>query len=58
MSEPFQLFRLKEFNPKFALVIMITGWTTNANKPVNHALDVIYAAYRCRGRVNFVVSSI
>ncbi|XP_055298187.1 vitellogenin-1-like [Sitodiplosis mosellana] len=54
LSEPLKLLSLKEFDSKFPLVIMITGWTTNTNKPINHALDVIYAAYRCRGHVNFV----
>lgn len=33
---------------------MITGWTTDVNDTKNDALVEIYAAYRCRGNVNFV----
>lgn len=58
LSEPIKLRNLKEFNSTQSVVIMITGWTTNVNKPVNQALDLIYAAYRCRGNVNFLVNNI
>lgn len=56
LSEPERLWTLKEFNPKLPLVMVITGWTTNFNDTENDTLDKIYAAYRCRGNVNFVVS--
>lgn len=56
LNKPVQLWAKKEFNPKLPLVMMVTGWTTNFNDTKNNALDVIYAAYRCRGNVNFVVS--
>lgn len=55
LTKPEELWALKEFNPKLPLVIMITGWTTNFNDTENPTLDKIYAAYRCRGNVNFVV---
>lgn len=55
LNEPEKLWSLKEFNPKLPLVMMITGWTTNFNDTENPTLDKIYAAYRCRGNVNFVV---
>lgn len=55
LTKPTELWSLKEFNPKLPLVILVTGWTTNVNE-TNPALDVIYAAYRCRGNVNFVAS--
>lgn len=55
LTKPEDLWALKEFNPKLPLVIMITGWTTNFNDTENPTLDKIYAAYRCRGNVNFVV---
>lgn len=56
LNKPVQLWAKKEFDPKLPLVMMVTGWTTNFNDTTNNALDVIYAAYRCRGNVNFVVS--
>lgn len=56
LNKPQQLWLLREFNPKLPLVMVITGWTTNFNDTENSALDVIYAAYRCRGNVNFVAS--
>lgn len=55
LTKPVELWSLKEFNPKLPLVIMVTGWTTNLNDTENPTLDKIYAAYRCRGNVNFVV---
>lgn len=57
LDKPEQLWTLKEFNPNYPLVILITGWTTNFNDTSreNLVLDTIYAAYRCRGNVNFVV---
>lgn len=55
LNKPQELWALKEFNPKLPLVIMVTGWTTNFNDTENPTLDKIYAAYRCRGGVNFVV---
>lgn len=56
LTDPEKLWALKEFNPKLPLVMVITGWTTNFNDTENDTLDKIYAAYRCRGNVNFVVS--
>lgn len=56
LSEPERLWSLKEFDPKLPLVMLITGWTTNFNDTEIPTLDKIYAAYRCRGNVNFVVS--
>lgn len=55
LKQPEQLWSLPQFNPKLRLVMMITGWTTNFNESTNPTLDKIYAAYRCRGNVNFVV---
>lgn len=55
LNKPTQLWLRKEFNPRLPLVLMVTGWTTNFNETESPALDVIYAAYRCRGNVNFVV---
>lgn len=55
LNDPEKLWSLKEFNPKLPLVMVITGWTTNFNDTENPTLDKIYAAYRCRGNVNFVV---
>lgn len=55
LNQPRKLWALREFNPRLPLVMVITGWTTNANDS-NPALDVIWPAYRCRGNVNFVVS--
>lgn len=54
LKEPTKLWALKEFNAELPLVLVVTGWTTNANDSENSALDAIYAAYRCRGNVNFV----
>ncbi|XP_031628396.1 hepatic triacylglycerol lipase-like [Contarinia nasturtii] len=53
LNKPQQLWLKKEFNIRFPLVLLITGWTTNVNES-NSALDAIYSAYRCRGNVNFV----
>lgn len=55
LDSPEELWALKEFDPKLPLVMVITGWTTNFNDTENPTLDKIYAAYRCRGNVNFVV---
>lgn len=52
LNEPKKLWSLKEFNPKLPLVMMITGWKFNIN---NTNSDEIYAAYRCRGNINFAV---
>lgn len=54
LKDPEKLWTLKEFNPELPLVLVVTGWTTNFNDTENPALDKIYAAYRCRGNVNFV----
>ncbi|XP_031628395.1 hepatic triacylglycerol lipase-like [Contarinia nasturtii] len=54
LNKPQQLWLLKEFNPRFPLVMVIAGWTSNVNDGGSPALDVVYAAYRCRGNVNFV----
>lgn len=56
LDKPQDLWLLKEFDPKLPLVMVITGWTTNFNNTENSSLDKIYAAYRCRGGINFVVS--
>lgn len=56
LHKPEALWKLKEFNSNLPLVIMVTGWTTNFNDTENPTLDKIYAAYRCRGGVNFVVN--
>lgn len=56
LNQPKKLWALREFNPRLPLVMVITGWTTNANDTENPALDVIWPAYKCRGNVNFVVS--
>lgn len=55
LDQPEKLWSLKEFDTTLPLVMMITGWTTNFNDTENPTLDKIYAAYRCRGNVNFVV---
>lgn len=55
LDKPEELWLLKEFNAQLPLVMVITGWTTNFNDTENETLDKIYAAYRCRGNVNFVV---
>lgn len=55
LDRPEELWSLKEFDPSKPLVMVITGWTTNFNDTENPTLDKIYAAYRCRGNVNFVV---
>lgn len=54
LNRPERLWSSKEFNRNLPLVMMITGWTTNFNDTENGALDAIYAAYKCRGNVNFV----
>lgn len=58
LNQPQKLWSLKEFNPMLPLVLVITGWTTSGNDTQNPALDVIWPAYRCRGRVNFVVRNV
>lgn len=55
LEKPEQLWSLAEFNKDLPLVLLITGWTTNFND-TNNALDTVYAAYKCRGNVNFVVN--
>lgn len=57
LNHPDDLWEHQEFDKKIPLVILVTGWTTNANSSNNAALNKIYAAYRCRGNTNFVVSS-
>lgn len=56
LDKPEELWSHKEFNPKLPLVLMVTGWTTNFNDTENETLDKIFAAYKCRGNVNFVVN--
>lgn len=59
LNEPTELWSHKSFNPELPLVIVITGWSTNFNDPDASALrcnDLLYAAYRCRGNVNYVAS--
>lgn len=55
LEKPEQLWSKPEFKKDLPLVLLITGWTTNVND-TNNALDTIYAAYKCRGNVNFVVN--
>lgn len=55
LSKPNELLSQSKFNQSNSLVILITGWTTNANDSQNAGLSLIYAAYRCRGDVNFVI---
>lgn len=55
LEQPEQLWSNAEFNKDLPLVLLITGWTTNVND-TNNALETIYAAYKCRGNVNFVVN--
>lgn len=57
LNRPQRLWPMKEFNRNLSLVIMFTGWTTNINDTENGALDAIYAAYKCRGNVNFVTAN-
>lgn len=56
LENPEQLWTNAEFKKDLPLVLLITGWTTNIND-TNNALDTVYAAYRCRGNVNFVVNT-
>lgn len=55
LTKPQELWANNDFDPELPLVMMITGWTTNFNDSTNPTLDKIYAAYKCRGNVNFVV---
>lgn len=57
LTQPELLWNDGKFNRNHSLVVFVTGWTTNYNESENSALDLIYDAYRCRGNVNFVVSS-
>lgn len=46
-----------EFRKDLPLVLLITGWSTNFDDyKANDALDTMFAAYMCRGNVNFVVN--
>lgn len=58
LTKPEELWANEDFNPELPLVMMITGWTTNINDSSNPTLDKIFAAYKCRGNVNFVVITI
>lgn len=55
LSNPNGLLSLNGFDRSKPFVILITGWTTNANDSENAALSLIYTAYRCRGDVNFAI---
>lgn len=55
LSDADQLPSNIHFDVNNPLVILITGWTTNANDTENAALDLLYKAYRCRGDVNFAI---
>lgn len=55
LNQPNTLWELPEFNKNLSLVILVTGWTTNASDSNNAALNKIYSAYRCRGNIKFVV---
>lgn len=56
LEKPEQLWSNAEFKKDLPLILLITGWTTNFND-TNNALDTVYAAYKCRGNVNFVVNT-
>lgn len=60
LTSPELLWKHEKFNPEWPLVLLATGWTTNYNDSVidNWALDQVYEAYHCRGKINFVVSFI
>lgn len=55
LSQPSELLSLSKFNQSNSFVILITGWTTNANNSENASLSLIYSAYRCRGDINFAI---
>ncbi|XP_055296584.1 vitellogenin-1-like [Sitodiplosis mosellana] len=44
LNQPTKLWLRKEFNPNLPLVMVITGWTTNANDTENPALDTVDTA--------------
>lgn len=62
LTEPAKLWTHEKFNPRFPVVLLVTGWTTNYNDTEaninNGALNTIYEAYHCRGNKNFVVSNV
>lgn len=48
-----RLWRHPLFRADWPVVLVITGWNSNPLQP-NEALEKLWAAYRCRGRHNFV----
>lgn len=56
LEQPQKLWSQSDFKKDLPLVVMITGWKTNFNE-TNDALDTVFNAYKCRGNVNFVVST-
>lgn len=55
INDSSKLWHHSSFNPALKTVILVTGWTSNINE-TNDALETIWAAYKCRGNVNFIVS--
>lgn len=56
LREAHKLWHHATFNNSRPTAVLVTGWTSNINKS-NTALSQVYAAYMCRGGVNFVVSA-
>lgn len=56
LNKPELLWKHEKFNPTWPTVLLATGWKTNYNESANQALDQLYEAYHCRGKINFVVS--
>lgn len=57
LREAEKLWHHPHFDRSRNTEILVTGWTSNINKS-NSALETVWQAYKCRGGVNFVVSSI
>lgn len=55
MSRPDDLLNHAKFDISKPLVILITGWKTDANDSNNEVLNMIYSAYRSRNEHNFVI---
>lgn len=58
LTRPELLWKHDKFNPTWPTVLLATGWKTNYNESENKALDDLYEAYHCRGKINFVVSAV
>lgn len=55
ITNPTQLWNIREFNPSLPLVIFVTGWQTNILIKRSEAQEALTDAYLSRGNVNFVV---